>query len=476
MITAETGLARPVIRRAIDRAGAARPIPGNRVTLLQDGPDAYRAMLGLIAGAKRYIHFENYIIRDDVTGWRFAEALAARARDGVTVRILYDWFGCISTSRKFWRFLRAAGCEVRSFGRPNLLRPWRNVSRDHRKLVVADGPHSVVGGLCIADEWAGDPTQNIPPWRDTAVLIEGPASYALDLAFAHIWALAGPPLPDEESSPDVTAAGTAAVRVVVGEPGRERAARVIEYLAAGCSERLWMVDAYLVPPQRLFEVMALAEKDGVDVRLLVPGASDLPVVRNITRLGYRDILRSGMRIFEWDGPMIHAKTMVADGRWVRIGTSNINLSSLVGNYELDVVIEDPTLAVAMEHQFRVDCARSSEVTRQPRRGPDALKRVLPSKLSKQESHDSLPILSSSGGGASRHERRGRREMRTRAVVAARRLASGAFRSLVGPLALILIVLGVLFLGLPQLMSYILGAVSLVVAAVLGLQIWRRREW
>jgi cardiolipin synthase len=472
----EPGLSRPVIRRAIDRAGAAKPIPGNRVELLQDGPEAYGAMLGIIAGARRYIHFENYIIRDDDTGWRFARALAERARAGVTVRILYDWLGCISTGRAYWRFLREAGCEVRCFCPPNLIRPWKNFSRDHRKLVVADGPLAIVGGLCIADEWAGDPAKNIPPWRDTAVLIEGPASVALDQAFAHIWALVGPPLPDGEVASEVPAAGSAAVRVVVGEPGRERAARVIEYLAAGASQRLWMVDAYLVPPARLFEVMALAERDGVDIRLLVPGASDVPVVRNVTRLGYRDILRSGMRIFEWDGPMIHAKTMVADGRWVRVGTSNINLSSLVGNYELDVVVEDARLAEAMELQFRRDCAGSVEVIRQPRRGPDALKRVLPSKLARQESQESLPVLSASGGPPTRHERRGKKEMRTRAVVAARRLASGAFRSIIGPLALVLLVLGILFLGLPHVMSYLLGAVSIVVAGVLALQVWRRREW
>lgn len=472
----EPALSRPVIRRAIDRAGAAKPIPGNRVVLLQDGPEAYGAMLEIIASARKYIHFENYIIRDDETGWRFAKALAERAKAGVAVRVLYDWLGSISTSRKFWRFLRDAGCEVRCFCPPNFIRPWKNLSRDHRKLVVADGPFAVVGGLCIADEWAGDPARNIPPWRDTAVLIEGPASVALDQAFAHIWSLVGAPLPDTEAAADVSEAGTAAVRVVVGEPGRERAARVIEYLAAGANQRLWMVDAYLVPPARLFEVMALAERDGVDIRLLVPGASDVPVVRNVTRLGYRDILRSGMRIFEWDGPMIHAKTMVADGRWVRIGTSNINLSSLVGNYELDVVIEDARLAEAMELQFRKDCASSVEVIRQPRRGPDALKRVLPSKLALQESQESLPIISASGAPPSRHERRGKKEGRTRAVVAARRLASGAFRSIVGPLALVLLFLGMLFLGLPQIMSYLLGAVSLVVAAVLALQVWRRREW
>ena len=122
------------------------------------------------------------------------------------------------------------------------------------------------------------------------------------------------------------------------------------------------------PPPRLFEVLALAEKDGVDIRLLVPGSSDVPLVRNLTRIGYRDMLRAGLRIFEWEGPMLHAKTMVADGRWARVGTSNINASSLIGNYELDVVIEDPVLARTMEQQFRRDIAASVEVVREPRTG------------------------------------------------------------------------------------------------------------
>ena len=453
---------RPVTQRAIDRAAAARPVPGNRVALLQDGPSAYGAMLALIEGATRFIHFENYIIRDDATGWRFAEALAARARAGLPVRVLYDWLGSIGTGRAYWRFLRQAGCEVRCFNPPSLLRPHRIVARDHRKRVVADGIRAVVGGLCIGDEWAGDPARGIPPWRDTAVLIEGPASHALDLAFARVWARAGRPLPEEEHAAEAPAMGDAAVRIVVGEPGKQRAYRVLEYLAAGCRRRLWIVDAYLVPPARLFEVMALAERDGVDIRLLVPGASDVPVVRNLTRLGYRDILRAGLRIFEWDGPMIHAKTMVADGRWVRVGTSNLNASSLVGNYELDVVIEDPALARAMEQQFRRDIAQSSEVVRQVRRGPAALRGVMPSRLARRGER----------GIAGR--RRGRREFRARTVVAARRLVSGAFRSLIGPGVLVLAVLGLLFVGLPTVMSYVFGGICLWFAAVLGVQAWGRR--
>lgn len=454
---------RTEIQRAIDRAAGARPIPGNRVALLQDGPEAYGAMLALIAGARRFIHFENYIFRADTTGWRFAEALAERARAGVAVRVLYDWLGCVATRRKYWRFLRGAGCEVRCFNPPKLFWPFRLLARDHRKLVVADGQRAVMGGLCIGDEWAGDPVKGVPPWRDTAVLIEGPASQALDLAFAHVWGLAGTPLPDDERAPDVSAAGDAAVRVVVGLPGRERVYRVLEYLAAGCRRRLWIVDAYLVPPPRLFEVLSFAERDGVDIRLLVPGASDVPLVRNLTRIGYRDMLRAGLRIFEWDGPMLHAKSIVADGRWARVGTSNINASSLIGNYELDVVIEDPGLALAMEQQFLRDMAASVEVVRQKRDIGGALSRVMPSRLARR------------GDGEHILRGRGTREFRARAAVAARRLVSGAFRSLFGPISVVLVVVGLLSLGLPTIMGYVFGGLSLWFAWAAGLQAWRRRS-
>lgn len=454
---------RPAVQRAIDRAAAARPVPGNRVALLQDGPEVYASMLAVIAGATRFIHFENYIIRSDQTGWRFAEALAQRARDGIAVRVLYDWLGCIGTSRMLWRFLRAAGCEVRCFNPPALFRPLRFFSRDHRKLVVADGAQAVIGGLCIGDEWAGDPDRGIPAWRDTAVFIEGPASHALDLAFADVWGLAGPALAEDEHAIDSAQAGDASVRVVVGIPGRERAYRVLEYLAAGSRRRLWIMDAYLVPPPRLFEVLALAEKDGVDIRLLLPGPSDLPLVRNLTRLGYRDLLRAGMRIFEWTGPMLHAKSMVADGRWARVGTSNINAASLVGNYELDVVIEDATLALAMEMQFRRDIAASVEVVRRKRQAPEPFARVMPSRLARR-SVAPLPT-----------HRRGQREFRARAVVAVQRLMIGAFRSVFGPMSVALVVIGAISVGLPTVMGYVFGAVCLWLALATGIQAWRRRS-
>jgi cardiolipin synthase len=453
----------PSVASSLNRAAGGRPVPGNQVGLLIDGPDAYRAMLDTIARASRWIHFENYIIRHDSEGRRFADALIARAREGVHVRVLYDAIGSFSTRRRFWRDLRAGGIEVRSFHPIRLLSLIGNVSRNHRKLVVADGARAVMGGLCIGCEWTGSAIEGGQPWRDTAVEIAGPAAAVLDQAFARTWEIAGGHLPYEDVAGRVEPEGAAEVRIISGEPGRERTYRVVELLAAGSISRLWITDAYLVAPPRLFQALRDAARDGVDVRLLVPGSSDLPLVRNLSRIGYRDLLRSGVRIFEWDGPMLHAKSLVSDGRWVRIGSSNLNPSSLLGNYELDVLIEEPSLAEAMERQFRLDIARSREVTRRRVRGPHRISAALPTALAYEDPE--IRVAPS---------RRSGREIRRRTVVALRAIASNARRSVFLPISGLFIALGLLFFALPKVTAYVFGALCGWVAVGAGREAFRRR--
>jgi cardiolipin synthase A/B len=454
-----------VLDKAIDRAAGSRPIPGNDVRLLIDGPAAYEVMLDIIATARQRIHFENYIFRSDPTGWRFAEALAARAREGVRVRVLYDWLGSITTRRKMWNYLREAGVEVRRFNPPRLLDAFQNLSRNHRKLVVGDSVRAVTGGLCIGDEWVGNREKGVMPWRDTAIEIQGPAAVSLDQAFEDIWAVCGSPVTGDEPVGGVPTLGDASVRNIVGKPGRERAYKVLEILAASSVDRLWITDAYLVPPPRLFQAFLDAARDGVDIRMLVPGSSDVALVRNFTRIGYRDLLRAGVRIFEWEGPMLHAKTIVVDSRWTRIGTSNLNASSLLGNYELDVLIEDGELAREMEDQFRKDIARSAEVVRGKLRlrAPERFQKVLPSTLARQRP-DENPII----------HQRSRREGRRRAVVALWTVMTGARRSIYGPAALLLVILAGFFLLLPNLASYIFGALCVWLAIAATREALRRR--
>ncbi len=356
------------------------------------------------------------------------------------------------------------GVEVRCFNPPSLIRLLANVSRDHRKTVVVDGQRAIVGGLCIGDEWSGDPEKGLSPWRDTAVEIAGPAAQMIDASFGRVWKTVGSPLPLSEHASEVPEFGEASVRVVAGEPGRERAYRVLEYLAAGCGTRLWITDAYLVPPPRLFTVLVEAARDGADIRLLVPGTSDVPFVRNLTRIGYRDLLRAGIRIAEWEGPMLHAKTAVVDGTWVRVGSSNLNASSLLGNYELDVVINDSELATTMEAQFRKDLALSVEVERRQLPGSARLGRLAPSRLTRQSTGERQLVHA-----------RTRRNLRGRTAIAARTVISGAWRSFFGPLSLGLVVIALLFFGLPRAMAYVVGGLCIWLGLAAGIEAWRRRS-
>ena len=350
--------------RAMVRASDAQQVRGNSARLLADGPTAFQAWFEAIEAAERYVHLENYIIRDDRTGRRLRDLLCDRARDGVRVRVLYDWIGCWATPRRFWRPLRDAGIEVRAFAPPTLDDPLNLIRRDHRKVLAVDGDWASVSGMCVGDEWAGVPEQGIAAWRDTGVAFRGPVAAVLDRAFARTWSATGGRLPPEElpDPAEVRPAGNVAVRVVEGEPGRSRIYRLSQFVAVGVERRLWITDPYFVLPPAMTEALASAARDGVDVRVLVPAYNNWPIVGGMSRAGYRGLLEAGVRLFEWEGPMIHAKTAVADGFWSRVGSSNLNLASLLGNWELDVAVTDLAFAAEMEELFLRDLDSSVEIS------------------------------------------------------------------------------------------------------------------
>lgn len=367
---------RPVERLAAEqlfsRVAGSAPVQGNAVRLLQDGAENYAAWLDAIAAARRSIHFENYIIRGDAIGQRFAAALSAKAREGVAVRVLYDWMGSFrQVPRGFWRELRAAGAEVRCFNRPRLDSPFGWLSRNHRKTVSVDGEIGFVAGLCVGDAWVGDPARRVPPWRDTGIAVQGPALADLDAAFAESWSHAGgqPPdpaaiLPDPPAEAQAQAQvqpGQVTLRVIASKPNTMGLYRFDQLIAGLARRSLWLTDAYFVGTTAYVRTLCDAALDGVDVRLLVPGASDIPVAKALSRAGYRPLLDAGIRVFEWNGPMLHAKTAVADGRWSRIGSSNLNLASWLGNWELDVAIEDQAFAAKMEAMFEADLQNATEI-------------------------------------------------------------------------------------------------------------------
>lgn len=355
---------RALADQAFSRAAGAPLVTGNGVRLLRDAKENYPAWLEAIASAKRHVHLEIYILHDDETGRRFAEALVERAQAGVRVRLLYDWLGAVGkTSGGFWKELRARGVEVRGYNPPRIDSPLGWLSRDHRKMLSVDGRVGFVTGLCIGRMWAGVPEKGVEPWRDTGVEVRGPAVADVEQAFAQVWAMCGPPIPEEELArrETVAPAGDVSVRVVATTPATAGLLRVDLLVAALARRRLWLNDAYYAGMAWYVQALRAAATDGVDVRLLVPGASDIPMLRPLSRAGYRPLLEAGVRVFEWNGTMMHAKTAVADGRWARVGSTNLNVASWFGNCELDAVIEDEAFAREMEEMYLEDLSNATEV-------------------------------------------------------------------------------------------------------------------
>jgi len=351
----------PSWERALDRAAGSSRVDGNAIRLQFEGPVAFDQWLEAIAGARRFIHFENYILRDDPLGRTFRDALVERARAGVQVRVLYDWMGCWATGRRYWKPFRQGGVELRAFNPPSVRDPFGLFQRDHRKLVCVDGQVAFVGGLCVGQEWAG--TDTSPPWRDTGVEIRGPAAAVAAQGFERIWSEVGGSLsPEILSYPErVSLRGRVPVWVIEGIPWRSRVYRVTQLMASAARERIWITDPYFVAPRPVAEALASAARDGVDVRILVPAHNNWPWVGSLSRGGYRRLLEAGVRIFEWEGGMIHAKTAVADGIWSRIGSSNLNAASLLGNWEIDVAVYDQDLGEQMEGLFLADLSSSVEI-------------------------------------------------------------------------------------------------------------------
>jgi cardiolipin synthase A/B len=355
---------RSLAEQIFSRTAGAPLERGNYIRILKDAQENYPAWIEAISTAKRYIHFETYIIHDDETGALFADLLVQKAEEGIKVRVLYDWLGSFGkTSRRFWKRLRAAGIEVRCFNPPQLGSPFGWLTRDHRKMISVDGEIGFVTGLCIGRRWVGDPKLAMDPWRDTGVVIKGPAVADVEFAFSQTWEKAGGTLPGEEfkEPEDIAHAGEVALRVVATEPNTAGVYRFDQLIASLARKSLWLADAYFIGSTSYIQALRLAAMDGVDVRLLIPGSTDIPILRAISRSAYYPLLEAGVRVYEWNGSMMHAKTAVADGRWARVGSTNLNPASWIGNYELDVVVEDGGFATAMEEMYQEDLRGATEI-------------------------------------------------------------------------------------------------------------------
>ncbi|MBS0319311.1 MAG: cardiolipin synthase B [Proteobacteria bacterium] len=346
--------------RAFSRAAGAEASHGNHVELLLDARENFPAWLAAIAAARHSIRFETYIIDDDPVGNAFVDALCERARAGVAVWCVFDWLGSLKAGALFTR-LRDAGVHVGVFNPPHLASPLGWITRNHRKTISIDDRIAFVSGLCVSDKWNGDPGRNREPWRDTGIAVHGPAVADVAHAFDDVWHACEwgthPPPP----VPTTDAPGATQLRVIAGVPDHTGTYRLDLVIASMARRYLYLTDAYFVGTAAYVHALAAAAHDGVDVRLLVPGASDIPALRPLSRAGYRGLIQAGVRVFEWNGTMLHAKTAVADDLWSRIGSTNLNLASWMGNYELDVAVEDARFARRMADQYERDLANATEV-------------------------------------------------------------------------------------------------------------------
>jgi cardiolipin synthase len=455
--------------QAFSRAAGAPLIAGNSVQLLRDAEENYPAWKDAIREARRTVHFESYIIHDDEVGREFAALLAKKAREGVRVRVLYDWMGAIARSGwTFWRRLRRAGVEVRCFNPLRVDSAFGWLSRDHRKTIIVDNRVAFVTGLCVGRHWAGDPKRRVAPWRDTGISIEGPAVAEVERSFAATWAACGPPLAESElgeGGSTLAAPGRVSLRIIATQPGVASVYRLDQLIAALARESIWLTDAYFVGTSSYVQALCAAAADGVDVRMLLPRAGDVPFVRAISRAGYRTLIDAGVRIFEWNGPMLHAKTAVADGRWARVGSTNLNLASWLSNWELDVIAEDEDFAAEMQAMYLDDLSNATEIVLTPKRRP---RPIVPRKM---RARPRGAVRGSASWAAKGVLRFGKV---VGAAVTSSRVLGPAEASLMLSGGLTLIGLVVVAVLLPKVVAGVLAVMAAWVALTLLVQAWRLR--
>jgi cardiolipin synthase len=355
-------------------------IADNKVTLLFDGPATMREMMAAARAATSSINLETYIFDQDPVGLQFADLLIEKRRQGVIVNVMYDAVGTLGTPKAFYDRMKEAGINMLAFNPINPAeRPgkWELNNRDHRKVLVVDGKVAFTGGINISSTYAnssffrsrqkpGKVDGHKVGWRDTHIKIEGPAVAALQYAFIDNWVhQAGGELPRADYFPLLSAQGNKIVRVLATGPDHDSLIYKSMLVAINEARKsIHITAAYFVPDQQVVDALCAAARRGVDVKLVLPGVSDHSLVFHAGQAFYDELLKSGVRVYQLQVAILHAKTAVIDGAWSTIGSANIDRRSFIHNYELNVVVMDPAFGVDMESAFQEDLRDSKEVTRE----------------------------------------------------------------------------------------------------------------
>ncbi len=349
-------------------------VTGNSVRLLIDGPATYQAMFEAMSAAKHHINLETYILDDDEIGRKFAALLIEKQAQGVQVNLMYDGVGAISTSSDFFKRMQDNGIHVCEFNPINPLRGrfFSLNNRDHRKLLIVDGKIGFTGGINISEVYASSifkrkkkRAKAIAAWRDTQIEIRGPAVRELQHLFLGNWTQQKcTPQSDADYFPSMTTQGDTVVKVIGSRSG-EKINMIYASLLSAIAHAERSIDitmAYFVPDKQFIDALKQAAQRGVDVKLVMPGFSDYWVTFQAGRSHYTDLLSAGVKIFERDDALLHAKTAVIDGVWSTVGSSNMDFRSFLHNDEVNVVVLGEDFAQQMEAMFEDDVAESSEIT------------------------------------------------------------------------------------------------------------------
>ncbi|HEY8849883.1 MAG TPA: cardiolipin synthase [Thermoanaerobaculia bacterium] len=340
-------------------------LEGNHITVLKNGVEIFPAMLSAVRSAKKTINLEFYIYWDGEIGRVFAEALAERARAGVQVKIILDAVGSVAMSQSLIDFLARNGIDMEWYHPLRWYTIWRMNHRTHRKLLIVDGQIGFSGGVGIADTWLGN-ADSRDHWRETVAQVEGPVVTQMQFAFMDNWVKSrGELLTGLDYFPSIDRRGPHLAQVIKSSPSEGSSTVKLLYIVSivSATKSIYISNAYFVPDRDTIRALEGAVRRGVDVRVIVPGEyTDVPLVRQASRMHYELLLRRGIRIFEYQPTMMHAKTMVVDGVWSTIGSSNFDDRSFRLNDEVNVNVHDVDIAQQMESMFFEDLAHSNEIT------------------------------------------------------------------------------------------------------------------
>ncbi|GIW71604.1 MAG: hypothetical protein KatS3mg102_1146 [Planctomycetota bacterium] len=369
----------PEFERQLDRDTQSVARPDNEVRLLFDGVQSFAERRKLIENATDSIHLQTFIFTADETGWELAKLLAAKAQQGVKVRVIYDGLGSARSGQEIFEYMRRHGVEVREYGDP-LRQFWDLNNRWHEKYLIVDGQAAITGGMNIANEYAFGGSgrmvlsrgqQGTEPWRDVDIRLQGPVVHDVQRAFLKNWQELGPPVsPGEQERlfppPALTPGGPRArfVQHRPDEDGDENTTALYLHAIRSAEESITIENAYFIPPPAVRQALIEAARRGVQVRVLTNSraSNDMGMVSDAARYYYDELIAAGVQIYEKQGGTLHSKTATFDGRYSIVGSVNMNGRSDTLDSEGAVAVEDAATAATLQRRFAEGLGQAQAVT------------------------------------------------------------------------------------------------------------------